>query len=251
VLEVGGVVDAGRQHDHARVGHALGRGGAQRVQQLGRVVVDRADPGIDEERRQGLAHHAAVLDDVADPARDAQVVLQHPELPVLVPDEVDAGDVHAHAVGRVDAVCLAVEVGARGDQPARYHPVGEDLTPAVHVGEETLEGGDPLAHGAGDEVPLGGVDDPGDQVERERPLLPAVGESDATVGEHPRQLVGAEPQVGAGQRLQGREQGLVRRPGHARALEHLVPRGGHLVRVEDVRHERTLLRPRYRRINRS
>jgi hypothetical protein len=41
---------------------------------------------------------------------------------VLVADEVDAGDLDAHAVGRVDAGGLAVEVLRRRDEGGREHP---------------------------------------------------------------------------------------------------------------------------------
>jgi len=34
---------------------------------------------------------------VADPGRDADVVLKHPQADVLFPDQVDARDLHAHA----------------------------------------------------------------------------------------------------------------------------------------------------------
>ena len=56
------------------------RGRAQRGEQLGRVLVDRVDPLLGEQRREGPGHRQPVLDDVADPGRDPDVVLQHPEL---------------------------------------------------------------------------------------------------------------------------------------------------------------------------
>jgi hypothetical protein len=57
---------------------------------------------------------------------------------VLVADEVDAGDLDAHAVGRVDAGGLAVEV-LRGDEGRRQHAVAHAVLVAVGVVEERLE----------------------------------------------------------------------------------------------------------------
>ena len=51
-----------------------------------------------------------------------------------------------------------------------------------------------------------------------------------------------------GQRLQGGEERLVRRPRLAGAVEHFVPSVRHSVLVENVRHERILGACRYRRI---
>lgn len=81
--------------------------------------------------------------------------------------------------------------------------VAEDLTRAVHVVEEGLQRADPPADAAGDEVPFGGVDDPGDQVEREGPLDPRVVEGDAAVGEHPGELGGPGAQLQRAERLEG------------------------------------------------
>ncbi len=110
VLEVGGVVDAGGEHHDGRVFDAVGCARAQGLQQFVRVVADRAHSHGDEELGEGLRHHAPVRDDIAHAARHAHVVFEHPPAALLVPDQVDARDLDAHAVGRHDAGRLAVEV---------------------------------------------------------------------------------------------------------------------------------------------
>ena len=55
---------------------------------------------------QALGHGAPVLQDVADAGGDADVVLQDAEGSCGVADHVDAGDVHPHAAGRLEAVDL-------------------------------------------------------------------------------------------------------------------------------------------------
>ena len=97
---------------------------------------------------QALGHGAAVLQDVADAGGDADVVLQDPEGSGLVADDVDAGDVHAHAAGRFEAVDLAVEVRAGGDQLARDDAVGDHGHLVVDVVQERLEGPHALGHAA-------------------------------------------------------------------------------------------------------
>ena len=249
VLEVGRVVDAGGEHDDDRFPYAWRRGRPQRGQQPRRVLVDRVHAVRGEEAGEELGHGPAVLDDVADAGGDAQVVLEGAEVPLLVADEIDTGDVHPHAVGRVDAERLAVEVRARGDHAAGHDAVGEDLAGAVDVGEERLEGADPLLHAGDDVVPLLGRDDPRQQVEREGLLLAGVREGDAPVGEDLAQLVGAEPQVGRAEGLQRRLHPVVRRPRLPDRREHLVPgaRAPQRVVAEQGAHGRSLENPVFRR----
>ncbi len=126
VLEVGRVVHAGReQHDrrHRRRGR---RDGAQRGEQLLRVLVDAEHAVALEERRELALHRRAVLEHVARARGRAQVVLEHEVLAVLVAHDVDAGDVRVDAAGRVEADHLAPEV-ARAE-----HELGRD--PARRAG---------------------------------------------------------------------------------------------------------------------
>ena len=95
---------------------------------------------------------------------------------------------------------------------------------AVDVGQEPLQRLHPLPHRPGDGVPLDRVEDPRDQVERERALLARVGEGHAPVGEDPGELVGPGPQIGHGQRLERGEERLVRRARLARGGRTSRPR---------------------------
>ena len=148
-----------------------------------------------EQVREDPRHRAPVLHHVGHPRRRAQVVLEHPEVALGVADEVDAGDVDADAVGRDDAHGLAVEVVARGDQPARDDAVAQDLLLAVDVVEIVLQRLDPLGDAALEPRPFGGGDHPRDQVQRERALLAGQREGDALVDEGAAQRLGAGLQV--------------------------------------------------------
>jgi len=124
VLEVRAVVDAGGEHHHDRLRGAHRGSGLQRGQQPLRVVADRAHPVRREQLRERPRHRATVLHHVAHAARRAQVVLQHPEGALLVPDEVDAADVDADAVGGHHAVRRAGVRAAAG-----HDATGDDAVP--------------------------------------------------------------------------------------------------------------------------
>lgn len=111
VFEVGGVAGAGGEDDDPRVADPVGRGGAQGRQKSLRVAVHGYDVLFGEEGRKDPGHRAPVLDDVRDPGRHADVVLQDPEVPGLVPYEIDACDVDPYAARWLDPVRRPVEVG--------------------------------------------------------------------------------------------------------------------------------------------
>ncbi len=230
VLEVGAVEDAGRQHDDGRVGDPGRCRGAQRREQLLRVAGDRADPVVAERLGDRRGDRAAVGHHVGDPGRHADVVLEHPELAVVVADQVDPADVHAHPVGRLDPGRLAVEVRGGGDHAARYDAVVEDPAGVVHVVEEALERLHALLDAGLDPRPLVHLDHAGQDVERERPLLAADVEGDALV--EVAVLERVDPAVDLGRRhlLQRAAQPGVRRA-QVVAVEHLVVRLTHGVAV--------------------
>jgi hypothetical protein len=118
----------------------------------------------------------------------------------------------------------------------RHDAIGEDGPRAVDVGEEGLHGADPLDDPRLDELPLGRRDQARDQVQREDPLLPGVGEGDALVAQAAVEDGHALVEVGARQQLQRVEQRL--RVGVRRAVigEHLVI-GHAVVAVEQASHE--------------
>ncbi len=241
VFEVGRVGHARGEDGHHRIGHAVGSAGLESSQQALRVLVHRAYGLFGEEGREGAGHHPAVLDHVRDAGRHPDVVLQHPEPALLVPDQVDPGDVDADPVRRFYAVRRPVEVRRGVQQPVGHHTVREDPLPAVGVGEEGLQGEDPLPDAPAQPVPLDGVEQAGHQVEREGAFLAAVGVGHAAIREGTGHLVGAVPEFEGVQGAQRGEHGLVGRSHHPGALEHLVPRVRCRVRVEYVGHGETLL----------
>ena len=168
VLEVGRVERARRPHHHGRLAVAGGRDLAQRVEQQHRVVVDRPHAVGGEEPGQQARHRAPVLEHVGDPARRADVVLQHLPGAVGVAHEVAAGDVAVDAAGRPDAVGGARELRPRDDQRPRHDAVVHDLAPVVDVVDEAVERPDPLREPALDRAPLVHGEDPRHEVERER-----------------------------------------------------------------------------------
>jgi hypothetical protein len=131
----------------------------------------------------------------------------------------------------------------RQHHPPRQHAVGEDLARPVYVGEKRLVRQYPLAHATRDVVPFDRVDDPGDQVQRERPLLARVVEGDPAVGKDPSHLICPVPKLAGVQRLQGGEQRLVSMPRLPGLLEHLIPSGGKPIAVENVRHDESVDAP--------
>lgn len=184
-----------------------------------------------EEVGEDAGHGAPVLHDVGHPGRRAQVVLEHPEVALVVPDQVDARDVDADAVGWDDAGRLAVKVFARGHQPARDDSVAQDLLIAVDVVEVHLERLDPLLDALFQLRPLGGRDDPGHQIQRKRPFLARQRERDALVGERAAERFGPGRQLVGVRRRQLGEDALVETAHGALGVEHLVVRGGITVDV--------------------
>ena len=134
MLEVGGVVHARREQDDGEV--AARRRRRDRVQdceQLLRVLVDAGDAVQLEELRERALHRRAVLEHVARARGDAQVVLEHEVVALVVADEVHAGHVRVDAAGRVDADHLAHEVARPEEQLARDLPVPDDPLVVVDV----------------------------------------------------------------------------------------------------------------------
>lgn len=100
MLEVRRIVDAGSEHHDGGVIAAGRRGGPQRIQQLDGIVSDRPHPMGRERLREHLRHGVPVLQGVAHPRGNTDVVLQHPEPAFFVTDQIDAGNVHPHPMWR-------------------------------------------------------------------------------------------------------------------------------------------------------
>src|SRR3954462_14366007 len=122
-----------------------------------------------EEPRDEPRHRDAVLEHVGDAARGPHVVLEHLPRAVGVADQVAAGDGEVAAARRPDAVDDAGEVRAGDDQPPRHDPLAHDVALVVDVVDEAVQRPDALREAALDVRPLPGRQDPGDEVERERP----------------------------------------------------------------------------------
>jgi len=105
--------------------------------------------------------------------------------------------------------------GARDDQLPRHQAVVDDLARVVDVVDELVQRADPLRQPALDRVPLGGGDDPRDEVERERPVLHRAGaagvERDALLHEdRVAPLAGGDERLGAELAQRAHERARVR-----------------------------------------
>ena len=206
VLEVGRVEHAGREHHHGRaIARRRRSHPVQRVEQRAAVVVDGTDLLIGEHRGEHPGHRDPVLDDVADAAGVAEVVLEHAVGAVPVTDEVDPGHQAPGAERHGDAERLTAEAVGGFDHPGRDDPlVQRGPLPHVEVVEEGVEGLHPLHQAGLDVVPLVGRQDAGEEVHREGALdalaLVVDGEGDALAAERRiaqagplEQVVGGEP----------------------------------------------------------
>src|SRR6185437_16059712 len=108
---------------------------------------------LGEQAWEGPGHDAPVLHDVADRGRHPRVVLQYPEAPVLVPDQVDPRDVHAHTVRRLDPVRRPVEPPATEHYRPRHHAVREHGALTVCIGKERFQRAYTLPNSTVDHVP--------------------------------------------------------------------------------------------------
>ncbi len=171
VLIESGAVDARGEHDHGGLVYALGSRGPQRGEQAHRVLRHCRHPLAAKELREHLRHSSPVGQDVADSRRAPQVVLQDTQLALFVADDIDPRDVHAHPVRRHEPVHRSRELRRAGDDSGGDDAVAHDAPFAVDVGEECLQGTDPLRDSRLDESPVRPVQDSRNQVEREDSFL--------------------------------------------------------------------------------
>ena len=100
MLEVGAVVDTGREHDHLRMSQRAQLVGGQRQQQspqMIRIVVDRQDRLAFEQVGEGSLGDRPVLQKVADTRRHSEVVFEHVDDSLGIAHEIAAADVRPHA----------------------------------------------------------------------------------------------------------------------------------------------------------
>ena len=141
VLEIGGVVDAGRQHgDRRRPLAALRRHACKRP---GAGAADSSRPACTltrlEQLREQLHHGLAVLQHVGDARRRARIVLEHEELVLGRADDVDADDVGIDVARRAEADHLGQERLVVGDQLLRDATGAHDFLAVIDVVEEGIE----------------------------------------------------------------------------------------------------------------
>ena len=121
-------------------------------------------------------------------------------------------------------------------------PVTHDASCAVNVVQEELEGADALGHARRHLGPFGTGEDPGHDVEGERPLLAVEVEGHALVHEGPGQPGTAGRDVLGPHLGQRGGDGRIGLPGRAVQGHHLVegglgqPTGGRAVAVKEVSH---------------
>ena len=123
-----------------------------------------------EQLREQPHHHLAVLEHVRNARGRAQVVLEHVVAAVVVPDQVDAGDVRIHLVGQVQPDHRDL-VGVVGEHLlGRDHAGLEDLLLVVDVVQEPVERRHALLQALREHFPFGVGNDARDRVERDQPL---------------------------------------------------------------------------------
>ena len=229
MLEIGGVVDAGRQQHDERHLARPGREARERLVQLGRIVVDRQDGRRLEQLGEDSLGHHPVLDHVRDAGRHAQVVLEHVERAVAVAHEIRAADVRPHAAFRLHARALRPVVPRIGQQLLRKDAVLDDLLIGVDVLDEAVERHHALLQSRLGPFPLRPRDDAREDVEGPGPVDVSTVRIDREGDAHrlDRQLGGEAPR----RELRGGETGQVlhqrtgRGPRLSRFLQELVERG--------------------------
>ncbi len=194
MLEEGGIVDAGRQHrDIRRALAGRRRDGLQRAQQHLRILPDRRHAVAGKKLREEVHHRLAVLQHVGDAGGRAQIVLQHVELVLADPHDVDADDVAVDVERRVVADHLRQEGIVAEDQVGGDAAGADDLLAMVDVVEEGVERPHPLLDAALQVAPFMRGNDARHEIEGDQPLqrvLAAVdGKGDAEPAEENLRLL--------------------------------------------------------------
>ena len=227
MLVIGGIEDAGREQHDGRIA----RGGRrrdrfQRFQKLVRIILDRRDAVAREQLGKKPQHDLAVLQHVGDAGRRARIVLEHVEAVGVDAHDVDAGNVHVDVVRDLLAVHLRAENRILEDQILGYDSGLEDLPAAIDVLDVGVDRLDPLRQAALQEVPFGGRDDAGNDVEGDEALLrlrvAIDGKGDADAAEEQLRLAPAEIEHVRLDRAEPLRQLGIGRPHRVSAAPHLV-----------------------------
>ena len=238
VLEVRGVVRAGReQHDH-RIVRRGRRDRAQHVEQILRIALHRPNIVVLKELRPRALEHAPILDDVRHARRRAQVVLEHHQLTPAIAHEIAADDVRVHAERNVDLAELATVAARAEHELGRDHARAQDALVVIHVVQKEIERAHALLEPALDPRPLIGLDDPRNEIEGHdllhalRALIHREGDSAHPERQLRRALTSRD--VGGAQRREAARERRVVRAHNARRLEHLVPENAGIVVGDDA-----------------
>ncbi len=171
MLEVGAVVNTGRQnHSHGR--SACGRRDrAQDLRELRRILIDRQHLAHLEQPGEGARHDQAVLEHVRDAARSARIIFEHQVVAGLrVAHQIDTGDVRVDAFRHADADHLAQEVAARQNEGARDLAITQNVLRPVHILQEKIQCQYALREAGFQQVPLRARKNTGNQIERKEPF---------------------------------------------------------------------------------
>ena len=237
VLEVGGVVHARGEQHHRRLGRRAGRrDGLQSLQQLARVIVHRADVQAREHMWKSSLHQVAVLQDVGNARRHAQVVFQHVNLAIAVANQIRAGNVAPDSAGRVDAAALGAVKRGGMDDLLRDDFVLQDFLVVVDVVDKLVEGMDALLEAALDPIPFFGANDARNQVEGENAFrarrISINIEGNPHLQEKGFRRSLAPQKLAVSERLDGFKQQASFRTRLAVGVEHLVIETVGLIRIE-------------------
>jgi hypothetical protein len=105
VLEVRRVVRAGSEYSQSARSRT-GRYVVENIEEHVRIVLNGHDSGVLKHLREGAFHQLAILQNVADAGRTAEVVLEDDKRPVGVTDEIGPGNVDPDAFGRIKPLTL-------------------------------------------------------------------------------------------------------------------------------------------------
>ena len=106
-----------------------------------------------------------ILDHIGDAGRGPGIVLQHPEVAVLVADDVDAADMDIGPEADREAFHLGPVIGVAEDQLGRNNSVADDAAFMIDIMQEAVNGGDSLLHAGLKLPPFGRGDDPRNTIE--------------------------------------------------------------------------------------
>ena len=170
VLVEGRIVNPRRQQDDAGVGDAgrckLGQGLAQQPA----VVLDAAHVVTPEQVAQARLQRPTVGQHVGDPGGYPQIVLQHHETTVGTHD-VGTAERDIDTVRHLEALHLDAVLRAAAHQVGRHDSIAEDARRPVDVREEAVQRLQPLPEPALNQIPVGCIDQPRQEVDRDDPLL--------------------------------------------------------------------------------